>query len=124
MPKKGYKKETPRIVAKDVYRFISNNSSLSKEQVKECFDTYGKMMEELLDSDDRPNDLTIVVPKIGVFRFFKVKAKKGSTYVVPTCKKNEYRRITADRPSYVQLKFEVAKKLRDRLREKTENYEE
>lgn len=122
MPSKGYKKTTPRITSDDVYSYIANHSSLTREQVKECFCSYQEMMQTIIQSDNRSDDLTIAVPKLGVFYFHKKKGKKGSTYVVPVNFTTEYERVTGDTPNYVQLKFTVARYLKNQMRKKTENY--
>lgn len=108
------KKENPRILSSDVYAYISNNSTLNREQVRECFDTYYKMICGILESDYRFNDITIAFPKIGNFYFNECKGrKKGSTYKMPIDFGTEMRVVTLenDEPNYFKMKLKVSDKL-------------
>ena len=110
----------PRILSRDIYTYIANNTSLEKKQVRECFKAYGDMMVELIDSDYTPEDLTILLPKIGTFYFCKHKGRKnGSTY-----KFYGKEVIANNEKSYYKLKFKTCHQLNSRVKEKTKYYEE
>lgn len=83
-PNEGKFKYNPRLLTCDVYEYVASNSSLTKKQVKECFNTYRKMLGDFTSSEYLTNDLTISLPKIGYF-YLKKKGgrKKGSTYTIP-----------------------------------------
>ena len=89
-------------------------------EVRECFKAYGDMMVELIDSDYTPEDLTILLPKIGTFYFCKHKGRKnGSTY------KFYGKEVVANNEkSYYKLKFKTCHQLNTRVKEKTKHYEE
>ena len=109
----------PRILCNDIYAYIANNTSLEKKQVKECFKAYGDMMVGLVESNHRPEDLTVILPKIGTFYFHKHKGRKnGSTY------KFYGKEVVANNEkSYYRLKFKTCHQLNKLVRTKTEQYE-
>lgn len=124
MPIKGYKKDTPRIVAKDVYQYICNNSSLTREQVKECFDVYQSMIISILNSENLDSEMTVSIPKVGFFRMVKKEGRKNTKIVVPIPSEKGKAEIKyGDTPSYLQLKVEVSNKLKVMLKENTKSYE-
>ena len=117
----GSKKKTnPRILSNEIYLYISNRTSLSKRQVAECFKEYRRMVDEIIDSNYTPDDLTILLPNMGEFYFHKKKGRKdGSTYYLygkPMIAKNEM--------SYYRLRFKVRTRLNALLKEKTKHHEE
>lgn len=71
----------PQISLPDIYTYISNNTNLSKSQVKECFKAYKEMVFDIAMSDVVDKGLKIPLPYVGSFQFHKRKGlKKGSTY--------------------------------------------
>ena len=110
----------PRILSRDIYDYISNNTSLEPKQVRECFKAYGDMMVGLIESNYTPEDLTVLLPKLGTFYFHKHKGRKnGSTY------KFYGKEVVANNEkSYYRLKFKTCHQINALIREKTEHYEE
>ena len=110
----------PKILSREIYTYIANNTSLSKAQVKECFMAYGDMMLGLIESNYTPEDLTVLLPKIGTFYFHKRQGRKnGSTY------KFYGKEVVANNEmSYYRLKFKTCHQLNARIKEKTKHYEE
>ena len=75
------KRYIPKILSTEIYTYIANNTSLERKQVKECFEAYGDMIVGFIESNYTPEDLTVLLPKIGTFYFHKHKGRKnGSTY--------------------------------------------
>lgn len=125
MPK-DYKKENPRILSSDIYSFIANNTSLTKDQVKECFGSYYDLINQILNSNNLKEDLTISFPRMGKFYFHIRKGrKKGSTYKFPIEFSDEMETIVLeeDEPNYLQLKFEVSNILKKNFKERTKGYD-
>ena len=110
----------PKILAREIYKYISDKTDLTTKQVRQCFDTYGKMMIELIENNYTPEDLTIVLPKIGTFYFHKRKGRKdGSTYYFYG------KKVTAkNEMSYYRLKFKTFHQINAILKEKTKHHEE
>lgn len=100
----------------DIYKYIANNSSLTQEQVKECFTTYRNMLEGIFNSECFDSNIEIPIPFIGVF-YFSIRhgRKKGSTYKMPNKFTNEVYEVTLDEDEtdYPNLKFRISKGLRD-----------
>lgn len=128
MPK-DYVKENPRVLNADVYRYISRNSSLSKKEVKECFDVYKDMVEKIFFSEFVDEDTTVVLPNVGSFKLKKRKGrKKGSTYNMPMLAKNGERivkeiNLTEDELDSCILSFKVSPILNTKLKEQRKEYE-
>lgn len=120
---KRRKKDNPRILGDDIYRYIANNSELglNKYQVRECFQLYAKMLKELYESPYAEKDMTIILPRIGHFYLREwVGRKGGSTY------RFFNRDVTLDKsePSYFHVKFKFYKTLSESIRNKTKHYNE
>ena len=117
----GNKKKTnPRILSQEIYTYISNNTNLTKEQVRDCFNAYRNMIMGIVDSNYAPNDLTIVLPKMGEFYFKKkIGRKDGSTYYLYGKKM-----IAKGELSYYKLRFKVRNQINSLLKEKTKYHEE
>lgn len=82
MKKEDY--NSPKISEKDVYKFISEQSSLSRVQVEECFRTYSELLKMLVESDAREDGLILSLPKMGMIKFIWRKGrKKGTQYKIP-----------------------------------------
>lgn len=116
--------DNPRILSEDIYSYISQNSNLTKNQVKECFDTYCQMLRQLASSKHLETDLTIALPKVGNFYFKESKGrKKGSTYKRPIkfTKETETIILEEDEPSHLKMKFNVSYTLNDILKKNTSN---
>lgn len=102
---------------------IASSSSLTREQVTECFETLRLVLIELVKSRTRGyiDDKTkIYLPKVGYFYFRKLKgAKKGTKYICPvgtTGRKTE-KILDKDRPDRYILHFKVIKSINDFARE-------
>ena len=125
---KGSKKNNPRALIEDVIKYCSDSSSLTHDQVKECFEAYSKLIDSLITSSTRDSSMTVVLPYIGVFRFKQIKGKKaGSTYLSPEVKKfgdtPKLTRVTIeeDQPDYERVVFKIKPSIQKELREFTEN---
>lgn len=115
--------DNPRILSEDIYSYISQNSNLNKEQVKECFNVYCKMLRQLANSTNISEDLTIALPKVGNFYFKESKGrKKGSTYKRPIkfTKETETIVLEEDEPSHFKMKFNVSYTLNNILKESSQ----
>lgn len=117
------KKVNPRIRSNELYTYISANTSLTKPQVKECFQAYANMLQQLTENKYADRDLTIVLPYIGQFHYVKKKGRKGgSTYIIPeglASKNLITRTIQEDKPDYYILKFRVFGKMANFVKNKT-----
>lgn len=119
---KKTKKDNPRIIGDDIYRYISNNSKLkvNREQARECFYLYSQIIKGLYMSPYVETDMTILLPYLGHFHLNKRNGRKsGSTY------KMFNREITLDKsePSFFQIRFKVYKTLYNKIKDKTKHYE-
>lgn len=113
-------KNNPRLINKDVYRFIASNSSLNQKQVEECFNVYKDMIYQLGTSQYIDEDITIPLPNIGYFYFTKrIGRKAGTTYKMPVRVKNEIRTVTLeeDEPTTHLLRFRVSVTLAKLIKE-------
>lgn len=129
MPRGAKKKTNPRILSKDIYSYIAHNSSLTVNQVRECFDTYYSMMIDLASSGYRMNDLTVCFPKLGSFYFIKIKGrKKGTVYHLPLVNEDSSKSATItlekDEPSFSKMRFRCSPTLLKKLKEVSKHYEE
>lgn len=116
---KKIRKTNPRICSPDVYRYIASNSSLTKAQVRECFQTYRSMIVDVLTSDFADKGLTITLPRIGGFYFKKQKGRKnGSTYNMFS-----EQRVAENEMSHYILRFKVYKQIANMIKQKTSFYE-
>ena len=110
----------PKILSREIYTYIANNTSLEKKQVKECFEAYGDMILGFVESNYTPEDLTILLPKLGTFYFHKHKGRKnGSTYF-----QWGKTHVANNEPSFYRIKFKAYNKVNAALKEKTKTYEE
>lgn len=105
------KKVNPRIRGNELFTYISANTSLTKPQVRECFQAYAKMIKEISSSKHADKGLTITLPYIGQFYYEKRKGKKsGSTYKIPdgiASTNIVTRTIKEDKPDYYIIRFRV-----------------
>ena len=110
----------PKILSREIYKYISNNTGLTTTQVKQCFEAYGDMIIGLVESNYTPDDLTILLPKLGTFYFHKRTGRKdGSTYYFYG------KKVTAkNEMSYYRLKFKTLHQINAILKEKTKHHEE
>ncbi len=118
----GEKKENPRIIASDVYKYVSKNSSLSERQVRECFQVYYEIVMKVLSSDYKSPAMEITLPHLGVFYFTKKKGnKKGKKFVIPDLTNGGQNVIIIDEdePDYEQIRFRVHKRIKDKNKELT-----
>lgn len=123
----GNVKEKNRVINTDVIKYIAKNSSLTRSQVKEVFEVYKDMLEQLMTSKYRGNDFVISMPYIGTFYFQEKKGRpKGSTYKLPASQgSRETKTITLEHsePSFDLIKFKPLTSLSDKLKEATTHYE-
>ena len=120
---RGVRKNNPRVLTPDVYTYCANATSLTQDQVKECFEAYGRMIDALINSDTRDSSITVVLPLIGKFSFKVVKGRKaGSTYLKPNVKNfGDNPNLTPtlveeDQPDYERLVFKPNRGLQKQLR--------
>jgi hypothetical protein len=126
MPRKGQRKKNPSILSEQVYRDIAIATSLSQDQVRECFMGYRDMLTFYLTMENKPNDLEIAVPHLGTITFKHVEGKKkGDTYKIRSSFEKDAKEIIVtieeDQPNYERIwiapKSDLQKKLRT-VREK------
>jgi len=55
----------------DVCRAIAQQSSLTVSQVRECFKTYYSVIEQIVESPNRPTNYTIPIPYLGKINFIR-----------------------------------------------------
>lgn len=115
------KRKTPiEINNADIYKFISLNSSLKVEQVKECFVTYAKLIDTFIESETVGQDVSFLLPKIGRFYFrLQKRRKKGSKYIIPNLKTGQLIscEITDDVCDYTRLDFMVYESIQRKLKD-------
>ena len=118
----GVKMTNPRLDANTVINYLSTNSSLTKEQIRECFHAYSQMLVDLTESNYFKNDLTVVLPSIGQFYFNKKAGrKKGSTYCAFNGATNKQILVQEkDKPDYYMLKFKAFNRIKKAIRANTE----
>jgi nucleoid DNA-binding protein len=118
----GIKKSNQRILCKDIYAFISRNTSLSEKQVQECFNAYYQMILAIIESEHKSQDMEITLPKIGVFYFTKKKGyKKGQKFKIPnlTTGEEDVIILEEDEPDYEQIRFRIHTKLKNKNKQET-----
>lgn len=124
MPKLS--KNNPRLLSTDIYTYIASNSTLTKDQVMECFIVYSQMIEELVTSKNKTKELEITLPHIGYFCFRNEKSRrhKGKEYYMPINFTNEKKKVIVDKTAtFERMKFKVFPKLQEKLKEATIEYE-
>ena len=120
-------KSNPRLLSEDIIKYVSQQSSLNQKQVEECFDAYSRIILSLCLSEDRPTNMTISMPKLGVFKFVTIKGrKKEGNYKVPSKKNGVYQKMENlnmkhDELDYERIKFKIFDKFQKGTREMTEN---
>lgn len=118
----GIKKNYQRILSSDIYSFISKNTSLSKEQVRECFQAYYKMLYSLIESEYKSPDMQIVLPNIGNFYFTRKKGKKkGQKIKIPNLTNGgeDVIILEEDEPDYEIIKFRIYTRLKNKNKQLT-----
>lgn len=101
MVKKGLLMAKYDLNSTDIYRAVAQQSSLTIPQVRECFLTYSKILEQIADSPNRPKNYRVPIPHVGSINFKRVysdpnKPIQGSINHVDLSKahlKEEYDRI-------------------------------
>lgn len=119
------KKDNPRLFSGDVYRVIAQQTSLTQEQARECFNAYAQFVKTLAFSDNKPKYLEIPLPKLGSF-IFKVKEgrKKGSTYMIPIERGSKILKkvvLEEDEPNYDRLTFKVRTTIQEEIKSNAKN---
>lgn len=118
----GIKKNYQRILSSDIYSFISKNTSLSKAQVRECFQAYYKMLYSLIESEYKSPDMQIVLPNIGNFYFTRKKGKKkGQKIKIPNLTNGgeDVIILEEDEPDYEIIKFRIYTRLKNKNKQLT-----
>lgn len=119
LPRK--KKDNPRLHSQDIYRFIARQSSLTAEQVQECFDVYCKLIKGIVATEVKSENLEIPLPKLGSFIFKVHKGrKKGTTYRVPIATRSSTFKevvLEEDEPDYDRLTFKVRTTIQNELKQ-------
>ena len=117
----GIRMTNPRLDANTVINYLSTNSSLTKDQVRECFHAYAQMLVDITESKYFNNDLTIVLPSIGQFYFGKrAGRKKGSTYCAFKGQDKQILVQEENKPDYFLLKFKTFNRIKQAIRKNTE----
>ena len=117
----GVKMTNPRLDANTIINYVCANSSLTREQVRECFHVYSEMLTDLTASNYFNNELTIVLPSMGQFYFGKQAGrKKGSTYCALRGLDRQMVVQEEDKPDYYMLKFKPFNRIKQAIRENTE----
>ena len=127
----GKKKESPRILTNDMYRYIAkaSNGDLTVKQVKECFDIYYQLLFGLVNNEHKSDKIELCLPKIGKFYFIKKKGnKKGTKFKLPDLTDENYTQqiveIQEDEPDYELIKFKINKEFKERVRKVTSRWED
>lgn len=63
------KKDTPRIINNDIYTAVAKRTSLTKEQIQECFKAYSEIVLEFAEVSNKPLDFAISLPYIGYLQY-------------------------------------------------------
>ena len=117
----GVRMTNPRLDANTIINYLCTNSSLTKDQIRECFHVYSEMLVDLTESKYFNNDLTIVLPSIGQFYFGKKTGrKKGSTYCAFNGSTKQILVQEENKPDYYMLKFKPFNRVRKAIRNNTE----
>ena len=117
----GVRKTNPRLDANTVINYICTNSSLTTDQIRECFHAYSQMLVDITENKYFNNDLTIVLPSIGQFYFGKkVGRKKGSTYCTFKGQNKQILVQEENKPDYYLLKFKAYNRIKQAIRKNTE----
>ena len=122
-------KGRPHVLSAEIYSYIAGNTSLTKPQVKECFEAYAKMLYELATSEFVDRGLRIPLPNIGTFQFFKRKGfKKGSTYTnvnyfIDANDNNKFTVREKDTEAYYNLRLKIFPMFAQEVKERTKFFE-
>ena len=124
------KKTDPKITKKEVIRLIAKQSGLTQDQVRECFSTYVRIIENFARMENIPENLKIEFPDLGYFHMTQKKgAKAGDVFNMPTLRRNENGDMVSkktqyvieeDRPDYQEMRFKVYKSTAKSIRELSE----
>lgn len=124
------KKTDPKITKSEIVKMIAKQSGLTRDQVRECFSTYVRIIESFARMDNVPETLKIEFPDLGYFHMTqKAGAKKGDVFNMPTLRRNENGDMVSkktqyvieeDRPDYQEMKFKVYKSTAKSIRELSE----
>lgn len=115
-------KHNPKLLAEDIYKYVSQQSSLTQKQVQECFEIYAQLIMYFATVEDKPQDLIITLPKLGNFKFVKTKGRKcGQKYIVPRFENGEMTlqeyTVQADEPDYEKIKFSLYERFQKSLKD-------
>lgn len=116
----------PKLLSDDIYKCIAQQSSLTQQQARECFLAYYNILVSLIDSEDRPENFVMMLPKMGNFAFKNIKGKKkGFKYSIPAepYSKSERKIIVLDEdePDYERITFELSNALQERVKRVSKN---
>lgn len=117
----GKKFESPRPTLNEIAKYISNNTSLTTAQVKECFYAYASMVYDIFTDSHVDEDTEIIFPHLGKFGLRKYTGRKnGTKYKIPNLYGGEpIEKIAIDEPSYFMIKFISSPKLREDIKKET-----
>lgn len=115
---------TKKIFCNDIYDYISNTTSLTKDQVKMCLNAYSDFIRLLVLTDSFDETMKITLPNIGYFYLAKRKnnRKKGEVYRMPKRLTSEITTMTVDKDFpeyYTNLSFHVSETIKRALKEKS-----
>lgn len=114
-----WKDEIPKLLFTDIYKYMSEQCSLTQQQIKECFDTYENILMTLMESEERPSEMIFPIPKVGNIVIKEKKGKKsGSIVNYPTRGKHSLTEkvLEEDRPNYQVCKVKLFKRYNDALK--------
>lgn len=117
----GKTKDNSRLYQEEVERYIASQTSLTKNQVKECFKSYAEMIKLIYSDNHIEKDMTIPLPYLGKFYLSKRNGRKdGTKYLLPDLYGGRGDWIVAkNEPSYYLLKFKTAKNVSDYIKKGT-----
>lgn len=64
-------KGDPKATTKDIYVAIARKTSLTTNQVKECFMAYKEILTCMAESPNRPLNYAVTLPHMGYFQFIR-----------------------------------------------------
>lgn len=116
------KKDKQKQTGAETISLIAKQSSLTQDQVRECFLTFREMIDVIIKSN-YSSDLEFSLPYIGTFSFTKKKGKKkGSTYIVPQTDGTVINKtLEEDRPDYNFIRFDIRPEIQKLTREISED---
>ena len=113
------KKTNPRLTVNDIIEMVAKSSTLTKDQVKECFTKYADLYKALMASDNTAFNFTMPLPYIGTFQSKRYTGKKkGSTYIVGNFTGGYTEKVVEeDQPDFVIPSFVIKPEIKEMRKE-------